>query len=478
MLIGRCNLIMNVEHDRIMNTINKLFIMAIIVIPFNNLPYFKNILGEAAFQAPIYFFILIILLYFIKVLKEREIFTFNSAAFKVLIIFYIWMFISIIINIKGIVNASFKGRSGIEKLIFQIPIITVVFLGLYCIVMIMTKNNIDFKNIRKYILLSFIIPACYSILEVITLLRIVDASTIIERISYLIHYYYRGEMYWRGIRSVSGEASYFAMYVSFAIPWILSYVYTESGKKTKFKYLVIFTYIVSLIFLSKSRVGYIILVTQLVLFVIGIFITKSKKNIIITTVVVISIIGNLILIENVFYKENAEINTANSLKVESVVQSISDNNNMSNVARFGMQITAANMALDNPVFGVGLGQFGFHAKDYITKNALRSSEVKFWLDEKEKSGWPPAFSIYARILAEQGLIGLFLWISLWAYVILSSFIKYLRTKDIFLLTYIISTLGVLASGLNADTYLYFPYWICLGIFIVLVEKKYKLKEAK
>ncbi|MBM6839255.1 hypothetical protein H9X77_13695, partial [Clostridium saudiense] len=119
---------------------------------------------------------------------------------------------------------SFKDKSGIKRFIFQFPMLSFGVLSIFTLYYFIKRKNITLLKIRKYILISTIIAVIYGVIEIIYLLDIVDTSKILIKVSSYIQLYARGEVYERGVRSVTGEASYFAMYAAFVLPWIFSYI--------------------------------------------------------------------------------------------------------------------------------------------------------------------------------------------------------------------------------------------------------------
>ena len=150
---------------------------------------------------------------------------------------------------------------------------------------------------------------------------------------------------------------------------------------------------------------------ELVVFSFGILVFRMSKQ---NKKIIISFIGIIITIFiginiTVFNKIGGDQNSVHELSVSGLIKSLTDKNNMSNVARLGMQKVAVNIGIDNALVGVGIGQYGFYAKDYVDENALRSNEVQNWINpDTTENSWPPAFSLYARIVAEQGIFNNYL----------------------------------------------------------------------
>jgi len=80
----------------------------------------------------------------------------------------------------------------------------------------------------------------------------------------------------------------------------------------------------------------------------------------------------------------------------------------SRLALFGAQ---ASIFASNPVFGVGFGQFGFHAGAVLPSWAWDSYEVLNWFEMFDEL--PPTFNVAGRLGAELGLPGLMIWYGFW-----------------------------------------------------------------
>ncbi|MEW8956832.1 O-antigen ligase family protein [Clostridium sp.] len=462
--------------DRRNSLLKVLLAIAIILTPFMNLPYMKGLMGELGAQGSAYAFIFIIICVFIDIVFiNKRIITIKNITVYFIAGFLIWVVISSGVNFSNILSSTFKGRSGISKFILQIGVLGFCFLSAYCVYYIMKINRLGASYIRKFVTITFFICGIYSFMEIFYLVGIDIFDPILKEISYWVNMYTRGDLYPRGVRSISGEASYFAMFSTFALPFLFSYLFTKENKK-KTLFIGLSIYILVLMFFSKSRIGYVMIVFQVLMFLIYTFILKRKKQGIINmSFVIIGAIVMGIVVNNVFYNRPTEeraqydANTADSVSIGAVYESINDENNMSNVARLGLWKAAFKMGVDNPVFGVGLGQYGFNVSNYVDDNAKKSWEVQRWLDPNE-TAWPPAFSIHFRIFAEFGIIGFILWLGIWISLTIQCFIKFIKYRfDITGMLIITLIAGIMMSGFNADTFGYFPYWIVLGMSLIYIE---------
>lgn len=458
------------SNTNLVRIISVLFIASIVLIPFDNLPYMSGVMGELGNRGGVYPFIIIIPLIIVLLAKNKQIYIIKTIESKILIMFFIWVVLSDIVNLPFIQNNLFKGRSGLNKLIVQMMVLVFMFAITYSTEIIIQLKKLTLYDYRKYILYSTIPVIIYGTIELIHFLGIFDFSYILKGISYIFQSYYRGEVYTKGIRTICGEVSYFAMYSAFIIPWIVSYIFTEKGIKKKLFFSGISGYLLILLIFSKSRTAYAIIFAQIFLFTLLILISKIDKKIKINVIksIVIVLLSFSFLNNTIISKIGGDSNSIQKISIQGLINSITDSNNMSNIARFGLQKSAFDIGIDNPVFGVGIGQFGFNVKDNLSSKALTSYEVQRWISEDEDvhEYWPPAFALYPRIMAEQGAVGLLIWIVFIGYVVLKALFRLRKRKnDIIGIALIVSFIGILIVWINADTFAQVPFWITLPFIV-------------
>ena len=442
-----------------------LMALAILLIPFNNLPYLNTILKELSFSATSYPILILMVIMAFYILREKRIVKVKDKSVYILIAFVILCLVLSLFNISEIMTNSFKGKSGLRRLIFQYPMLVFGAVTSYCFYYFLKRTKITIWSIRRWVLFSTIIASGYGFIEMLNMLNIIDTSSILKAVSNVIQLYARGELYPRGIRTVCGEASYFGMYAAFVLPWILSYIYTEKTYVKKGIFVVYALYFISLVLLSKSRMGLLIFWLEFIIFAIGILIMRKnwKKKLITVLLFPLVFLTSNIVNKVGFTEEVQYENTASNATVGAVVESLNDENNMSNVARFSMMKAAFRIGNEHLLTGVGVGQYAFYATDNVDPDDYRSSEVTRWLDPEQTQYWPTVFALHARIYAENGLIGLLLWVGLWAYIGISLLVRYIKYNDIKTLILVSSLAGVLLACFNVDTYIYYPLWILIAL---------------
>ena len=66
---------------------------------------------------------------------------------------------------------------------------------------------------------------------------------------------------------------------------------------------------------------------------------------------------------------------------------------------------------DNPLFGVGFGQYGFHVQQLLPSWAWSSYEIERFFETHGEL--PPAFNVFGRVGSELGVPGLVIWFGFW-----------------------------------------------------------------
>lgn len=476
-----------IKTRNINNILALLLLSSFILIPFDDLPYLTKLSGVGRRAAMYPFFIIIPTIAFLSLRKFKFYFELNLEKIF-LLLFYLWTIIGIGINISNILHGSYKGESAISKSIIHLTTLTFVLLISYCAELILRQGKVTLFNIRTAIAISLIPVSIVTLIEIINILNLLDLSNILEKITYAINLQLRGYVYGGRSRGVSAEASYLAMYCAFVFPWILSYLYTDKNKLKKIFFALVSAFILLIVIATKSRTAYILLLFELVsLFMLILLFYSNMKVKLYTTIIVCISVILLLLYPKAFAliinsNNKVEINQPNENKppvsseyeVGSIVSSVTDRENLSNIARSSMQNAAIKIGIDNPIFGVGLGQFAFNFSDYISENSLRSHEVQVWLDESNPT-WPPVHSLYHRIVAEMGFVGLVLYFLFFFIICLKLLIKIIKSKqDILGSLLLLSYCSIIIGSLTIDTFLLTHFWLMTPIVILYTNNKIKI----
>lgn len=151
------------------------------------------------------------------------------------------------------------------------------------------------------------------------------------------------------------------------------------------------------------------------------------------------------------------------LLIWSVIHADASSRSISNVTRSVGMIAASQLWAQNPVLGLGLGQYGFHFRGVVPSWGLVSFEIsRYFQDDQYKliSGLPPTFSMFTRIGAELGGVGLAAWLLPPFAAIRGA----LRRRHGALTVVIVCALAAqIWAGLSFDSYRNLYYWFWLAI---------------
>jgi hypothetical protein len=141
----------------------------------------------------------------------------------------------------------------------------------------------------------------------------------------------------------------------------------------------------------------------------------------------------------------------------------------SNITRAIGMLTATDLWRQHPLFGVGLGQYGFHFRSLVPSWGLQSWEVaKYFKDSQfdlAARGLPPSFSMFSRIGAELGIVGFLAWILPPIYAMRRALI----TPGPLTFIVVCAFAAQFWVGLSQDTFRNVYYWFWLAGLLALVR---------
>ncbi len=446
------------------------FLLAIVLMPFNLIENMPHWFGEFSVEGAFYPLMAGLLLLGIDFLKRRQLSIPHHISFKLFVLFLIWVLISGLMNWPAISNSFTRGRSGPNKLVLQYVVLLFTFsmsLGGYQIYTKLERDKM-LSFVRYSVLISFILCGVYSLIEIFYF----TGSGLSEKVLVNINSLYRtSTLLWPNLRSVCGEPSWFGSYFAFAYPWLLACIFFS--KKRGLVYLILIIYSWLMVYLTFSRTAYLTLIAETLLFVVLIAITKAYRNqkrlyyaLIVSAISIIAIVS---------YNSHLGSDKAR----ETIVSLIDPNTTrqISNITRIGSAVTAINMGCDNPVFGVGLGQYAFFMPQYVPDWALESHEIRGYLDTNNTTMWVPAHCLFTRIYAETGAVGLLIWLGIWGSIAFSLLKRLYETKGkddgqgLWLIIILICLAGVMLQGFNLGSFRFMGYWLLLPVLWVSLSQK-------
>jgi O-Antigen ligase len=260
------------------------------------------------------------------------------------------------------------------------------------------------------------------------------------------------------LRTVSFEPPAFGNFAGLAWPWLL-YAVAITKRLRRVLHVMLLVAFSILIMGAEARTGWLLLGANLLSFGLlkVLFLPLNghvnKPVAWIAGAVVLLTVAAVI----VFYAAN----------LDSVVRVVVGGDSVSDLSRLAYQITAVSIFASSPIFGAGLGQFAFKAALYMPAWGFLSPEIGLSLSGGE-APWPNTYSLYARLAAELGLIGLLGWLAIWVTLILSVhraaliYAGFGRAVPAIAYPIIMSCVAILVTGVTTDTFRIPMIWITLG----------------
>ena len=448
---------------RLKKAIEILFILGLFFLPFNEYEGI-SILGEYKSEAAALFFILAFtLICFYSFYTNKIYLPYKNKAFIVLILFLIFCFISIILNLYNIVGFRFKQTSGLVRFIrqyFSTILSTLVFFQVYWFVLKDKSIKEITLLIRKIFSISFAFVCFYGFIEtLISYFGFSFLKSFLNLFNYLpfieVSYHVEGR-----VSSISYEPPFLAIYLITIAGWMFSYILTN---KSYYRYIPTLL-VLLLTFFSGSRTALIVVTFQFVIFLSYLYKYYGYKERILSLLkysfVIFFSFGIFAGIK--FHKAIEE-------KVESLDFLGNIKSNVSNRSRLGIQYTSLIVFTKNPIFGVGFGQQAFVARSLYPGWVKKDNyEFKIFYSNQREKSFPPGYNLYTRLLAEIGIVGFLIFAYLQILILkearrLSKF----QNKDFQILGIIllITTIGLFINWMQIDTFRIYGVWISLAILI-------------
>lgn len=262
------------------------------------------------------------------------------------------------------------------------------------------------------------------------------------------------EFSWRTmgrLSSVSFEAPDLSYYSAIALPWLaLGYRLGRIDSKfyRQMLFAVAFVTTVCLLVLSNSRTGMVMGVAWLASE--AVFWTVMRYRAVPPTLLTAAFFGGACI--------------AVFLWLSAMREAPPDD--ISTISRLAIALAQFSLAADNPVFGVGWGQYGFHAVPYLPSWAWESFEIGWWFEQQLMM--PPSFSVPGRLAAELGVLGFLIWYGFWGWGMTRSAAAAAalpaRSAEIFIAAAILGNAWcIVLGGVSTDCFRRPETWLLMGI---------------
>jgi O-antigen ligase len=377
---------------------DKLVWLAILLLPVTGLQGI-GALGEIKGSASVYAFLLVIALTF--TLQPLQAVVLPRAFFVFAACFVGWIAITSAVNFESIATASYHDRSGFNKLVTSGTVVAFGFaIALACLGPFRTLDNVIHLFLAPLVL-AVIACAWLSIPEVASWLS--PAGEPIYRWTTALFHTAESEQGRIAGRliSVAFEAPDMSYFTGFACPWLLLVYRLKASDarswSTRAIAAVPLTLCIIMLLLTNSRTGLLMLAGLVCAELIFWFSLRFLRMRFVAFVLTIGLLAVVAAIPWLMLRAGPPPGAED----------------VSTTSR--LALLSAQMAIfqQNPLFGVGLGQFGFQAEKLLPSWAWESYEVLNWF---EKIGeLPPSFNVFGRVGAELGLVGLAIWFGFWGW---------------------------------------------------------------
>lgn len=443
-----------------------LFWVGLFFIPFNSYVGI-SFLGEYAQEGAIVFFLFSFFFFFLDVLfKDKFVIPYKNSYFQLLLLFILWIILSTILNGASILENYMKQTSGFARFFRQMISFFIALIPFVLAYNIIHKKSIIalFYQFRKILSASFAFVSFYAVFEILILVfNINQLEGVFRLFDFLPFVETNLDQIFKRISSVSFEPPFLAIYLITVAGWMFSYIVTSRKIGRFIPTLMVFI----LTFFSGSRTALIVVTFQFIVFLLALFVLSKKYRLLIERLLIgLVSIGLLIVIINGRTVLNAIEKKVDSLNFK---ENLSDN--ISNRSRFGIQYTSLLIFKENPIMGVGFGQQPYLARSLYPKWATNKNyEFELWYLNDQVRSFPPGFNMYTRLLAETGIIGFLLFLSLLVSLVYQSakWVRYKKGEEkTVAIVLLISFIGFFINWLQFDSFRVFGFWICFAIFLKL-----------
>jgi hypothetical protein len=445
------------EGDRargIAGVVGALIFAAALLLPFTGLGGIAA-LGEMKGSASTYVLVLALPLYFAFCFRFSAV---PQALLALIVLFWGWIAVSAVANFDLMSWAEHGGRSGREKFLTSILV-----LGFGTATSIMAAQMLASAGALNRL---FLVPLAVGVmiagaLAVPELLSWTSAAGVKLYNATTGLFQTESEVSWRipgRLSSVSFEAPDLSYYSAMVLPWLLlgyRLARIDRWKGGRLLFAVTLCTAIGLLILSNSRTG--VLMAGVVVgceFAYWVFLRNR-------------------VIPGALFAACFFVVTAIVIFYWLSAMSEAPPDDVSTMSRLGVALAQFSLGADHLLFGVGWGQYGFHADPYLPAWAWESFEIRWWFDQQVMT--PPSFSVPGRLAAELGVIGFAVWYGFWLWIIARSAkaasLLPAQSVGIYVNGAILaSAASLLVGGVSTDCFRRPETWLLIGIMVAHVRR--------
>jgi len=439
-----------------------LYTLALVFGPFTSIPGL-SFLGELQHTLSAYIYLVIFGLSLFSVISHFKA-TQGAVVEKVYglpviaMLFFGVIGLSFVANFSTIKDSMLFGRSGLDKFISSTILVLYGFLISYVTYFLAARHSWD-RLIIKPLTISVIICAVFSVFELSARLN-GGMAAVFAVISAPVYAGFDALEWDTRLRSVAFEPPDFANTAGYIWPWVLGAVMFSKGLK-RLGLGCVWMALNVMIVLSEARTSLVMMGGLLIVFAVLWFVVLPKQEkrdpesmiMPITLFIALVVPSALALF---------------ILHFDTLVLAVVSGDNVSNLSRLASITAAFRMFADNPFFGLGFGQFGFHVTNYMPNWGFYSPEIKAWLFGAG-GFWPAVYSVYARFGADMGVLGLAMWVGVWLWLARAILVETMRYRrrtgelPFAAIPLILSCFGVLLAGIPNDSVRSPMIWVNMGL---------------
>lgn len=335
------------------------------------------------------------------------------------------------------------------------------------------------KILQRAITFSICILLLYCCIEIPALAGQKGAEQILININPFIHAIKLNNIWWppllwpgQQLRSIFAEPSYFGIYAAFAMPFLWYSILTSTTKKRLVQYSILVLLFSFCLFLTKARTAMALFCGELSLLVV-LFLYVRYKLMAMRLLVIFLCSGIAFIGANQFISmTNTNKDAGVQVYVKENLGSLASETQRSNQARYAINKTNFYIGLDHPILGVGTSLRHAYVKDYLPEEGRNNKEIQMWLKNQREQGilkfGIPSLGEYLTRFAENGLVGLMAFLFPALLLIRKLLLRIRDKKQSYCIVslygcYLISFLGMMASGLGDTLHVTYCYWLLLGL---------------
>ena len=355
-----------------------------------------------------------------------------------------------------------------------------------------TDVQVGIRILLKGLTASVVVLIIYGIIETFYLAGYTWAAETLSAINPYLHKILTNHGWWppllwkNQMRLVFTEPSNVGNYIAFAVPMILGICIF--CKKTLYRNLSFITMVLMsfMIFLTKARTCYGMMVGMLALLLVLLLIRKERSALKRYGIVLLCVFAGFIgFIQfsaiNVYAVDG---NVKNEAKVQESVAlakdamdnnlgSLASSNKRSNKARYTLLKSYFYVGLEHPLLGVGSGLKNAYVEKYLSAEAGNNKEIQNWVNRHQQYGplaegqsIPDSMNEYINRFSSSGILGFI--VAYFPFVfILARLFKKVRDRDGNGLIMMFALCSSLVAGCNGSLTMIYCVWVLLGLSYAL-----------